>query len=85
MGEPEEFLIHSLVENLIVVQPRDKGLEVGQEGCSTLKKKLTFDLPRRSDGKPQGKWADANPFETLNEEVGVLGFLTKTPEALEEG
>jgi len=85
MGEPEEFLIHSSVEKLIVVQPGDKGLEEGEEGCSTPKKKLTFDLPGRSNGKPQGKWVDANPFETLNEEVGVLGFLTKTPEALEEG
>jgi hypothetical protein len=81
MGELEEFLIHSSVENLITVQLGDKG----EEGCNTPKKKLTFDFPGGSDGKSQGKWADANPFETLNEEVGALGFLKKTSEPLEEG
>ncbi len=60
LGELEEFFIHSSIENLVVVQPRDKGLEEGEEGCSTPKKKLTFFLPRRSDGKSQGKWVDAN-------------------------
>jgi hypothetical protein len=30
MGEPEEFLIHSSVENLIVVLPRDK--KTGRRG-----------------------------------------------------
>ncbi len=85
MGKPEDSLIHSLAENLITVQPGDKGLEEREEGCSTPKKKLTFDLLGGSDGKSQGKWADANPFETLNGEVGALGFLKKTPEALEEG
>ncbi|CAM6024278.1 unnamed protein product [Sphagnum balticum] len=85
MGEPKDFLIHSSAENLIAVQPGDKGLEEGEEGCSTPKKKLTFNLPGRSNGKFQGKWADANPFETLNKEAEALGFLKKTPEALEEG
>jgi len=51
MGESEEFFIHSPVENLIMVQPRDKGLEEGEEGCSTPKKKLIFDLPGGNDGK----------------------------------
>ncbi len=27
MGELEEFFVHSLIENLIMVQPGDKGLE----------------------------------------------------------
>jgi hypothetical protein len=36
-------------------------------------------------GKSKEKWADANPFETLNKEVGVSGFLKKTSKALEEG
>jgi hypothetical protein len=85
MGESEEFLIHSLVENLIVVQLGDKGLEKGEEGCNTPKKKLTFNFPEGSDGKFQRKWANANPFETLNEEAGVSGFFKKTLEALEEG
>jgi hypothetical protein len=85
MGEPKEFLIHSLSENLITVQPRDTRLEEGEEGCSTPKNKLTFDLPRGSDGKTLGKWADANPFQTLNKEVGASCFLKKTPETLEEG
>jgi hypothetical protein len=49
------------------------------------KKKLTFNLLKRSNGKFQGKWVDANPFETLNEEVGALGFLKETLEVLEEG
>jgi len=35
--------------------------------------------------KPQGKWVDANQFETLNKEVGALSLLKKTSEALEEG
>jgi len=69
MGELEEFLTHPLIENLIAVQPRDKGLEEGEEKCSTPKKKLTFNLPKGSDGKSQGKWANANPFETLNERL----------------
>jgi hypothetical protein len=60
-------------------------LEKREEGCSTPKKKLTFNLPGGSDGKSQGKWANANPFETLNEEARTLGFFKKTPEALEEG
>jgi hypothetical protein len=87
MGEPEEFLIHSSAENLITVKPKpgDKGLEEGEKRCSTPKKKLTFDLLGGNDGKSQGKWADANPFETLNEEAGTLGILKKTPEELEEG
>jgi hypothetical protein len=51
MGESEFFFIHSLVENLIGLRPRDKGLEEREEGCNTPKKKLTFDLPRGSDGK----------------------------------
>jgi hypothetical protein len=42
MGESEEFLAHSLVENLIAIQLGDKKLEEGEEGCSTPKKKLTF-------------------------------------------
>jgi hypothetical protein len=69
MGKLEEFFTHPLTENLITVQPRDKGLEEGEEECSTSKKKLTFDLPKGSDGKSKGKWADANPFETLNERL----------------
>lgn len=69
MGESEFFLIHLSAENLIVVQPGDKGLEEGEEGWSTPKKKLTFDLPGGTDGKFQGKLANANPFETLNEEA----------------
>lgn len=78
MGELEEFCIHSSVVNLIVVQPWDKGLEEGEEGCSTPKKKLTFNLPKGSNGKSKGKWVDANPFETLNEEAGASSFLKKT-------
>jgi hypothetical protein len=85
MGEPEEFLIHSSTENLITVQPRDKGLEEGEERCNTPKKKLTFDLSGGSDGKSQGKWVNTNPFETLNEEARALGFFKKTSKALEEG
>jgi hypothetical protein len=85
MGELEEFFIHSPVQNLIVVRPGNKGLEEGEEACSTPKKKSTFDLPGRSDGKSQGKWANANPFETLNEKARASGFLKKTLEALEEG
>ncbi len=54
MGELEEFLIHSSIENLVVVQPGDKGLEEGEEGCNTPKKKLTFFLPRKNDGKSKG-------------------------------
>jgi len=49
------------------------------------KKKLTFNLLRGSNGKFQGKWANANPFETLNKEVGASGFLKETPKVLEEG
>jgi hypothetical protein len=71
MREPEEFFIHSLVKNLIVLQLGDRGLEEREEGCSTPKKKLTFDLLGGSDGKSQGKWVDANPFETLNKEAGL--------------
>jgi hypothetical protein len=85
MGEPKVLLIHSSIEKLIAVQPSDKGLEEGEERCNTPKKKLIFDLPGRSNGKSQGKWVDTNPFETLNEEAGALGFLKKTLEALEEG
>jgi hypothetical protein len=85
MGESKEFLIHSSTENLITVQPRDKGLEEGEEGCNTPKKKLTFNLPKGSDGKCQGKWANANPFETLNEEARASSFLKETSEVLEEG
>jgi hypothetical protein len=85
MGESKEFLIHSSTENLITVQLGDKGLEEREEGCNTPKKKLTFNLPRGSNGKSQGKWANANPFETLNKEVGALGFLKDTPEVLAEG
>jgi hypothetical protein len=85
MGEPEEFLIHSTAKNIIAVQLGDKGLKEGEEGCSTPKKKLTSDLPKGSDGKFQGKWANANQFETLNEEDEALGFLKKTSEALKEG
>jgi hypothetical protein len=51
-------------KNLFAVQLRDKGLEEGEEGCSTPKKKLTFDLTGGNNGKSQGKWEDANPFET---------------------
>ncbi len=86
MGESKEFFIHSPVENLIMVLNQEtKGLEEGEEGCSTPKKNLTFDLLGRNDGKFQGKWVDANPFETLNEEVGASSFFKKTLEALEEG
>jgi hypothetical protein len=85
MRKLEEFLIHSSTEILIMIQTRDKGLEEGEEGCNTPKKKLIFNLPGKNDGRSQGKWVDANPFETLNEEAGVLGYLKKTPEALEEG
>ncbi len=85
MGELEEFLTHPSAGNLIAIQPWNKGLEEGEERCITPKKKLTFDLSEGSDGKCQGKWADANPFETLNEEAGTSGFLKKTPKALEEG
>jgi hypothetical protein len=53
-------------------------LEEGEEGCSTPKKKLTFNLPKGSNGKSKGKWVDANPFETLNEEAGASSFLKKT-------
>jgi hypothetical protein len=55
MGELKVLLIHSLVENLIMVQPCDKGLEEREEGCNTPKKKLIFDLPGGSDGKSQRK------------------------------
>jgi hypothetical protein len=85
MGEPEVLLIHSSIENLIAVQPSDKGLEEGEERCNTPNKKLFFDLSGRNDGKSQGKWVDTNPFETLNEEAGVSGFFKKTLETLEEG
>jgi hypothetical protein len=44
MGESEEFCIHSSAENLIAIQPRNKGLEEGEDRFSTPKKKLTFDL-----------------------------------------
>jgi hypothetical protein len=85
MGKSEDFFIHSSNEKLIAVQPKVKGLEDREEGCNTPKKKLIFDLLGRSDGKSQRKWANANPFETLSEEVGALGFLKKTLESLEEG
>jgi len=77
MGELEEFFIHSLIENLITVQPGDKGLEEGEGGCNTPKKKLTFDLPRGNDGKFQGKWVDANPFETLMRRLELQAFSRK--------
>jgi hypothetical protein len=51
MGDFEEFFIHSSTKNLIVIQFGDKGLKDGEEGYNTLKKKLTFDLSRGSDGK----------------------------------
>jgi hypothetical protein len=85
MTKLEDFFIHSLAKNLIMVQPRDKGLEEGEQGCNTPKNKLIFDLLGGNDGKSQGKWADANPFGTLNEDLGASGFLKKTLEALEEG
>jgi hypothetical protein len=85
MGDLEKSLTHPLVENLITIQLGDKGLEEGEEGCNTPKKKLTFNLSKGNDGKFQGKWADANPFETLNKEAGTSNFLKKTPKALEEG
>jgi hypothetical protein len=44
MGKLEEFFIHLSIENLIAVQLGDKGLEEGEEGCSTPKNKLIFDL-----------------------------------------
>jgi hypothetical protein len=62
MRELEEFFIHSSVENLTVLQPRDKGLEEREEGCSTPKKKLTFDLPGGNDGKVSREMGRCQPI-----------------------
>jgi hypothetical protein len=82
---PEVLLTHSSVKNLSTVQPRDKGLEEGAERCSTPNIKLIFDLLGRCDGLFQRKWANANLFETLNEEDEGFGFLRKALKALEGG
>jgi hypothetical protein len=85
MGKPEVFLTHSLVKNLSIAQLGDKRMEEGADGCNTPKIKFIFNLSRGCNGLSQRKWANANPFETLNEEDEAFSFLRKAPEALEGG
>lgn len=85
MGEPKVLLTHSLIKNHNTVQPRDEGLKEGANECNTPKIKLTFDPSGGCDGSAQRKWANAKPFEALNEEDKASDFLRKASKALEGG
>jgi hypothetical protein len=57
----------------------------GTGGCNTSKAKLSFNLPGENNDSAQGKWANLNPFETLNGENESSVFLRKILEKLEGG
>jgi hypothetical protein len=57
----------------------------GVDRCSTSKVKLSFNLSGEKNDSAQGKWADLNPFETLNEENESFDFLKKISKELEGG
>jgi SPX domain protein involved in polyphosphate accumulation len=53
------------------------------DGHNTSKTKLSFNLPGEKNNSMQGKWADLNPFEALNEENESFAFLKKISKELE--
>jgi hypothetical protein len=57
----------------------------GMDRRITSKTKLNFNLPGEKNDSTQGKWADLNPFETLNGENESSNFLRKILEELEGG
>ncbi len=56
-----------------------------EDGNTTPKVKLSFELLGRQDDATQKKWINANPFKALNGEDESFDFLKKTLEDLEGG
>jgi hypothetical protein len=57
----------------------------GTDERNTSKAKLSFNLLGEKNDSAQGKWADLNPFEALNEENQSSDFLRKILKELEGG
>ncbi len=66
--------------------PSEVAIQVeGMDGRNTSKAKLSFNFPGEKNDSMQGKWADLNPFEALNEENENFIFLRKILKELEGG
>jgi hypothetical protein len=85
MGELWASLTHQIECNLNVNPSKVRTLVEGMDGSNTSKAKLSFNLSGENNDSAQGKWADLNPFEDLNEENERSDFLSKIPEELEGG
>jgi hypothetical protein len=82
MGELSTSPIHQVANNLNMI-PSEIATQVeGMDGCNTSKAKLSFNLLGEKNDSAQGKWANLNPFEALNEENESSNFLTKIPKEL---
>jgi hypothetical protein len=57
----------------------------GIDKNNTSKAKLSFNISKENNDSAQGKWADLNPFEALNEENESSDFLRKIPKELKGG
>jgi hypothetical protein len=65
-----------------VIPSKVTTLVEGTDGNNTSKAKLSFNLSGEKNDSAQGKWADLNLFEVLNEENECFDFLRKISEEL---
>jgi hypothetical protein len=68
MGALSASPTHQVASNLNVIPSKVATQVEGKEGRNISKPKLSFNLPGEKNNLAQGKWADVNPFETLNKE-----------------
>jgi len=83
LGELSTSPTHQVASNLNVILLEVATQVEGTDGRNTSKAKLSFNFLGEKNNSTQGKWADLNPFETLNEENESFNFLRKIPEELE--